>query len=140
MPWEIWVIAGIILLASEAVVPLDFFLFFIGLSCVLTGMLVATDLVQTASLEWMIAAVFAIVFVFGLRPRIRSFFMKNQKQVSGGIAQDEVVPLSDISPGQEARGEARGTSWNVKNMTDTVLRAGERYRVARCEGITLIVE
>ena len=136
---EIWIIAGLALFISEAFIPLDFFLLFIGLACCITGVAQALGL-DSAALQWLLAALLSLLFVFGIRPRVRGHFLKNQPAVPGGIEQDEVIPFEDIAPGAEGRGEARGTSWTVRNNTANVLSASSRCKVARRDGLTLIVE
>ena len=50
---------------------------------------------------------------------------------------EEVVLLDDLAPGATGRAELRGSPWSARAASNAPLRAGQRCRVVRVEGLTL---
>lgn len=140
MPWGIWIIAGLALLALELFVPSGFFMFVIGVSAIVTGALAWVGVANVESTQWLICAVLAIILVMFVRRRLIGRFAITGSTPIDSQAGKEVLIKEDIPPGGIGQGEMRGAGWSVRNTGKRPLRAGERCLIAGCEGITLIVQ
>ena len=136
MLWWIWLIAGFVLLAMELFVPSGFVLFVVGVSAVITGLMISFGLIGSAAIAWLLCAVLSIVLVFYVRKYLPG--KANALGFNGQVGQ-EVVLKETVLPGQIGQGEMRGSLWSVKNVGDGPLTAGQRYRVEACDGLTLKV-
>jgi membrane protein implicated in regulation of membrane protease activity len=47
--------------------------------------------------------------------------------------------MDDLAPGAVGKAELRGTTWTAQNADDRPLARGQRCRVARVEGLTLLI-
>jgi len=140
MSWWLWIVAGLALLALELFAPSGFFLFFIGASAVLTGLLVLGGLGGPAWLPWLICAVLTVTLMIGLRRRLMGRLTAPSKPLPDEqITGQEVVVKEEIKPGGIGQGELRGSSWSVRNIGQSSLQAGQRYTVESIEGLTLKV-
>jgi membrane protein implicated in regulation of membrane protease activity len=52
---------------------------------------------------------------------------------------EEVVLLGDLPAGGEGKAELRGVPWSARTASGAALRAGQRCRVERIDGLTLWV-
>jgi inner membrane protein len=59
--------------------------------------------------------------------------------VNSGPAGQTVVLPAELEPGQSCRLEYCGSSWSAVNGGGTCIGAGERARIERVDGLTLIV-
>ena len=59
--------------------------------------------------------------------------------VKMGPKGESVVLPTELSPGETCRLEFRGCSWSAVNGGRSVIAAGERARIDRVEGLTLVV-
>ena len=55
------------------------------------------------------------------------------------IVGEEVVLLGEIPAGGEGQAELRGVPWKARAASGLALRAGQRCRVERIDGLTLWV-
>lgn len=139
MSWMIWVIAGLLLLGSEMLIPLDFYLVFIGLAAIFNGLLVALGFLPEPWMQWSSAAVLSVLFVLGIREKAVAKLLSNDEVIASEPEGDDVKILSEIEPGENGKGEYRGSSWRVKNESASTLQANKSYVIAEKNGITLIV-
>jgi membrane protein implicated in regulation of membrane protease activity len=59
--------------------------------------------------------------------------------MKGGPAGEVVTLPTELSPGESCRLEYRGGSWSAVNGGHAVIAAGARARIARVDGLTLVV-
>jgi membrane protein implicated in regulation of membrane protease activity len=59
--------------------------------------------------------------------------------MASGPAGETVTLAQPLGPGETARVEYRGSSWNAVNGGESIIAAGGRARIARVAGLTLVV-
>jgi membrane protein implicated in regulation of membrane protease activity len=137
MSWWIWVALGLVLTAIELATPGGFFIIFFGIAALAVGALTLTGIVATTWVQWLLFPVIALVAVRLFRQpllgRLRSRDEADMDSLVGGLA----TPCSDIAPGGHGRAEARGSTWNVRNVTAVPIAAGQRCRVVMVQGLVL---
>lgn len=144
MDWWIWIVAACVLGIAEMLIPLDFYLLFLGAAAFIVGLLVALfEQLGMAELAWLQWALFAgialLLLVFGRRLARRYIDTSEGLGNASEIEGQEVEIQARIGVGDTGRGLAKGTSWNVRNLDDTPLEAGDRCQVVRRAGLTLDV-
>jgi inner membrane protein len=144
MHWGLWVIAGFGLLAAELLTPGGFFLFFFGIAGILVGGLTATGLLESARVQWALFPGVAVTLLLLFRRRLVQRLDRARKAPSGSGALDSVegevaTLLEDLPPGAVGKAELRGTPWSVKALEPVFLLKGQRCRVERVEGLTLLI-
>ena len=138
MIWWIWIIAGFCALGLEMFIPTDFFLVFVGVAGVITGVLTVTGLVAAPALQWGVFAVLALGLLLLAKKPLVKHLMKNVP-LGTCVSGDSVLVEKDIAPGEVGQGKTRGTVWKVRNESGSALKGGNTYRVGRTDGITLVI-
>jgi membrane protein implicated in regulation of membrane protease activity len=140
MEWWAWILVGAILLGSElSFVDAQFYLVFVGASAFVVGMLQLTGLGMPEWLQWLVFAVLAATSVFTFRRRIYERLRRKLPAMKGGPAGEVVTLPIELPPGESCRLEYRGGSWSAVNGGHAVIAAGARARIARVDGLTLVV-
>jgi membrane protein implicated in regulation of membrane protease activity len=140
LSWWGWVIGGAILFGAElAFVDAQFYLVFVGSAAIIVGVISAAAPWLASWAQWAVFALLAIVSMVTFRSRIYERFRRRAPQVRTTPA-DEVltVPVS-LAPGQSCQVEHGGTFWTVRNDSDGPIPSGGRARIARVQGLTLLV-
>jgi inner membrane protein len=139
MPWWAWIAVGLLLVAAELTVPLDFWLVFVGASAFCVGLLeLAGASLGTGSqllLVGGLSAAAAGVYQGYLKPRFARRHAEDVDALVGTVA----VAESAIAPGGAGSVELRGARWSARNGGDEALEAGQRCVVERVDGLTLLV-
>ncbi len=140
MDWWAWIAIGAILLGSElAFVDVQFYLVFVGASAFVVGLLQLTGLNMAPWLQWLIFAALAVISVVTFRRRIYDRLRRGLPAMKGGPAGEIVVLPTALPPGETCRLEFRGGSWSAINGGKAEIAAGAKARIARVEGLTLVV-
>ena len=141
MPWWAWIVVGAALLAAEIVVPFDFWLVFMGLAAIATGVLDLWLLPATASIDWAAFGVLAVVSAFFFRRVVRRRFVERpaDARVDDTLVGEIGVVQQVLAPGATGRIELRGTTWSARNAGPEPLEPGTRARVERVDGLLLHV-
>lgn len=136
MSWWIWVLIGFALLALEltsATLHIGFFAAGAFLVAILDGLGLELPL-------WGQLAVFTgvslLAFLF-LRPFLVKKLKLDQKKVVDSLVGEQAITLEDLAVQGSGRAEMRGTTWNARNVGDTVLTRGQRCVVVQVEGLVL---
>jgi membrane protein implicated in regulation of membrane protease activity len=140
MAWWIWAIGGLLLLCAEVFVPIDFYLVFLGFASLITSLLVFFGILETASAQWIACGVFALALLLSVRRKVLSYIHATSTERAPEFEGEIVTIRTDIPVGGTGKGEARGTVWSVRNESAYTLLSGKQYRVARCEGLSLVVQ
>jgi membrane protein implicated in regulation of membrane protease activity len=136
MPWWIWVLFGLLLLAIElASSTFHIGLFAIGAFTV--ALLVAFGVEMPLWAELMIFTTVSVVAIVVVRPILIRKLGLDQKRVVDTLVGEAALPLSDIAPKDMGKAEMRGTSWNARNIGETVLSRGQRCVVTAIEGLVI---
>ena len=141
MAWWVWAVAGLLLLGTELLVPVDFFVFFLGVAALGVSLAVAFGLTTGMSGQLLLFSILAVLTTVGLRtPLVRRLRRAQDTGVGIETLIGEVAVLqSGLAPGDVARAELRGTTWSVRSEHGEALPAGRRCKVERVEGLVLWV-
>ncbi len=138
MSWWAWILFGLALLVVEMVTPGGLFALFFGIGALAVGILDAAGLGGPAWLEWGLFAVLSVALLALFRRR-----MKGALAARGGpvdtLAGEVAVMLADVPPGGVGKAELRGTSWDARAAAGGPLAKGQRCRVEKVEGLTLVL-
>lgn len=135
----IWILLGVVLLVIEQAFPAGFFVFFFGAAAIVTGLLTSLDLLPNLVSQLVCLIVIALGLVFYRKPLVA---LLNK----GATAQDDTdTPIGGRGMAVEAleanggRGkvEFRGSTWSAKNIGETALVTGERFKVVSLDGLVL---
>ena len=80
----------------------------------------------------------SIVLLATLRRTLQQRLQRPEVAVDAIVGQ-EVVLLGEIPAGGEGKAELRGVPWSARVVSGIALRAGQRCRVERLDGLTLWV-
>ncbi len=132
---------GLLLLAAETFVPVDFFVFFLGVAALGVAAIAAAGAAETASAQLLWFSILSVGALVGLRrPILARFRRAGPDHASTSTLVGEcAVLLEDLAPGAVGKAELRGTTWSVRHDGGEGLPRGHRCRVARVEGLTLWV-
>lgn len=139
MSWWAWMIGGVILLGAElAFVDAQFYLVFVGTAAIVVGILV-TFVAFEQWAQWALFAVLTIGSMVFFRGRIYRWLRGHPPEVrmgpSGGVL---TLPVA-LAPGESCRTEHGGSFWTVRNDSEVPIPSGANVRIARVQGLTLLV-
>ncbi len=137
MSWWLWVLFGIGLLVLEMATPGGLFALFFGVGAICTA--VAAGLGLPATVQWLLFTIVSLVLLATLRQNLQQRLRQRSGPPVDSIVGEEVVLLGDLSAGGEGKAELRGVPWSARAAPGTSLRAGQRCRVERVDGLTLWV-
>jgi membrane protein implicated in regulation of membrane protease activity len=141
MTWWFWLLCGLLLLVVELSIPGGFYFLFFGTAALVVGVLVALGMDS----DWLQFVVFGILAVVSLAT-LRGTLVRRLGGARGGSeAVDAIVGqfatiIEDVAPRGPGKAELRGTLWSVHNTSEQVLSKGQRVRVVRLDGLTLLVQ
>jgi len=140
MTWWAWIIGGAILLGAElAFVDAQFYLVFLGTAAIVVGISAVSISGFPVAAQWFAFSVLAIVSMVTFRKRIYDRLRGRTPQVSTSPVGSVLVLPKPLAPGETCQVEHGGTFWTVQSEGATPLAAGTRVRIARVEGLTLLV-
>ncbi|QQR75899.1 MAG: NfeD family protein [Holophagales bacterium] len=139
MPFWLWLILGLVLLAGELLTPGGFFIVFFGVGALVVGLLGLAGVVMPL---WLQGVAFSAVSVLALllfrKPLLGRFSPPPARKVDPLVG-EEAVTLEEIGAGRLGKVELRGTPWNARATNGRALAKGVRVRVERVEGLTVFV-
>ena len=144
MEWWIWLVLACALGIAEMIIPLDFYLLFLGGSALTVGLVTASlepvGVAPQAGWQWLLFALIApILLVFG-RGLAWRYIHGSDPSAAGHDIEDQEIEVQDrIAVGETGRGLAKGTSWTIRNLGEKTLEAGDRCQVLSRDGLTLSV-
>jgi membrane protein implicated in regulation of membrane protease activity len=140
MEWWAWIAVGAILLGSElGFVDAQFYLLFVGGSALVVGFLDLAGLLPAVWMQWFLFALLAVFSMVTFRRRIYERMRRKLPAMKQGPAGETVVLPAELQPGETCRLEYCGSSWNAVNGGDSAIAAGQRARIERVNGLTLVV-
>jgi membrane protein implicated in regulation of membrane protease activity len=140
MEWWAWIAVGAVLLGSElGFVDAQFYLVFVGASALVVGLLDLSGLLPAVWMQWLLFAVLAVISMVTFRRRIYERMRRNLPSMKQGPAGETVVLPAALQPGETCRLEYCGSSWNAVNGGESLIAAGQRARIDRVNGLTLVV-
>ena len=137
MSWWLWVLSGIALLAVEMLTPGGLFALFFGVGALATAILSAMGAPPTV--QWLAFSILSLVLLATLRHSIQEKLRARPTPPVDSLVGERVVLLDEIPAGGEGKAELRGVPWTARVASGIALRAGQRCKVERVEGLTLWV-
>jgi membrane protein implicated in regulation of membrane protease activity len=137
MAWWVWILVGIALLVVEMVTPGGLFALFFGAGALVTSGLAALGVGPVA--QWIAFTLVSLVLVGTLRKPVQAFLAQRAGPPVENLLGEYAVLLEDIAAGATGRAELRGSPWSARIVTGVSLKAGQRCRVERVEGLTLLL-
>ncbi len=140
--WLAWLIACILLLIMEMLLPTDLFLGMLGIAALLTAF---EALVDPNYITQIIAfCVFCILTLIFIRPLVKNFFYSKEDKAKTGVNAligIEGLVSETIDNSQDAgRVKAHGDDWRAKSVDDSIIEKGEKVIVKNMKSVILYVE
>lgn len=136
-----WLIAGIVLMLAELIIP-GFVIFFFGAGAILTAGL--TWLVPECAIAWQVVcfALASVLMVILSRACFPETFAGSERHPQGDVDGDGLVGsvgkvTEAIKPPSPGRVIVQGTTWTA--VSDRPIPVGEVVTVVKCDSITLTV-
>jgi len=140
MQWWAWIGVGAVLLGSElAFIDAQFYLVFVGGSALVVGFLELMGLVPDEWLQWALFGLLAVLSVVIFRRRIYGLMRRKLPDMKQGPVGEIVVLPAPLKPGDSCRVEYCGSTWNATNGGQSLILAGQRARIDRVNGLTLVI-
>ncbi len=137
MPWPLWVIAGLVLMAVEVHYTRDFTLFCFGISALLIG-LTSTFGILDIRMQWIGFAVLSTALLVSAREWLRNKMLGRPGNAElENIIGQSAVPLDDLPAYGFGKAELRGTTWSAHNASHVRIQRGQRCKVMKINGLTL---
>ncbi len=138
MPWWGWMIIGAILLGSELLgVEAAFYLVFIGVAAMITGLIELAGADLDLWMQWIVFSVVAIVLMVLFRKKLYAKLRGRGVGYETGPAGEIVTVGEELAPGQSGRMSYRGTDWTIVNDSEETMSAGQRVRISHVDGLKL---
>ena len=138
MSWWIWILIGIVLLASELVASTMHVGFF-AVGALVVAILVGAGLDIPLWGQVTIFTGVSILSFFFLRPWLVRRLGLTKERVVDSLVGEQAVALEEIGPAGLGRAEMRGSTWSARNIGETSLARGQRCVVTAVEGLVIHV-
>lgn len=139
MSWSFWLIFGLALLVFEILTPGGFFTVFFGLAAFVVAGLVWMGVLDSGAGQWLTFGVLGTVLILALRPLVRKRFETNTPKVDQLIGQTAIA-METLDMNGRGKVELRGTSWSALYSGSGSVLKGDRLRVTKVDGLSLVVE
>jgi inner membrane protein len=137
MPWPIWIIAGLVLMAVEVHYTRDFTLFCFGISALLVGLMTVFGVFDIWT-QWTSFAALSTALLFSAREWLRRKMLSRPGSAElENIIGQSAIPLDDLPAYGFGKAELRGTTWSAHNATQVKIVRGQRCKVMKMNGLTL---
>ncbi len=145
-PEVVWILAGILLIVAEFVVP-GLIVIFFGFSALVVGLLIWAGMPGGGALPFLVFSGVSIGSLLLLRKQFKSWFVGRSMGVQiTGVDDDfvghEAVVVSGFSPSQADSGRVayRGTQWDARAVDGEAFQTGDPVKIVSRKGPVLIVE
>jgi inner membrane protein len=140
MDWWLWLLIGLALLAVELFTPGGFYVVFFGVGALVVGLLVGLGAGGAPWVQWLVFSATSVASLLLFRGRLLARMRGGTPDVPMDTLVGELaMPIEDLAPGAVGKAELRGTSWTAQNADDRLLAKGQRCRVVRVDGLTLLI-
>ena len=136
-------IMGVLLLVVEVIFFgfATFFLLFIGISCLIAGLLMSFSVIPDTALSALSSvSVFSIIIAFGFWKPLRKLQKPDDNnEIEVGLVGHKFILTSDVSPNKSIDYKYSGVNWIVKSLEE--IDAGQSVKVIKLEvGVLLVVK
>jgi len=135
----IWLLAGLLLLLAELLTPGGFYIVFFGVGAIVVGVLAGLKFAGPTWFQFLLFSIISVLSLWLFREKLLRLTKARTAEPVDSLVGETAVLLEDIAPHGMGKAEMRGTAWNTRNVGDTPLARGERCKVERVEGLTLLV-
>jgi inner membrane protein len=135
MSWWLWIVLGLGLLAVEMATPGGLFALFFGVGALCVAPLAFLGFGRTA--QWFAFTALSLVLLATLRRTLQQRLFRRAGPAVDTLVGEEVVLLGDLPAGGEAKAELRGSPWTARTASGIAMKAGQRARVERVDGLVL---
>ena len=140
MDWWAWFVLGAFLMGTELVVlDVAFYLMFIGIAAVLTGLAVFAGLPAEPWMQWVLFAVLAFTSMMSFRKRLYEKLRGNAPGYDATLTGEYLQLDEDLEPGATCSITYRGSSWTVQNSSSIRIEKGANTQIEGVNGLTLMV-
>lgn len=140
MQWWLWASSGVLLIILELFSMTGMYLFILGISFILVGLLTWTRVFLSTNSQVIALGIISIGLIAIFRKPLQYFFNQTTLQTGSDISKQKVKINSDILPSASGKGELSGSTWIIQNNTGKLLPADSVHKVSKIEGLTLIIE
>jgi len=135
-----WLLAGLGLLVVEMATPGGLYFLFFAVAAFLVGLLSCMGVGP----DWLLLLIFSVVATGSLLlfrgPLLRRLKSSGpQAHTVENIAGETATLSADLAAEGTGQAELRGTVWSVRNVSTQPMNKGQRCKVERVDGLTLIV-
>ncbi|HQZ16489.1 MAG TPA: NfeD family protein [Vicinamibacteria bacterium] len=139
MSWSFWLIFGLGLLVFEMLTPGGFFTFFFGIAAFVVAGLIWMGVLESGAGQWLTFGVLGTILILALRPLVRKKFETNTPKVDQLVGQTAIA-LETLDMNGRGQVELRGTTWSAVYSGNGSILKGDRLRVTKVDGLSLVVE
>lgn len=138
MPWWLWGIVGIALIALETHTTRNFTLFCVGASAIIVGAMAGLTNTQLW-MQWLAFGVLSIGTLLWARDWLATMLLARGEGEPefGNVVGQIAVPIDDLPANGFGKAELRGTTWNAHNASNLAITRGQRCRVFEVKDLTL---
>ncbi|MEN7341372.1 MAG: NfeD family protein [Pseudomonadota bacterium] len=141
MVWWGWIVLGLVLMAAElALVDVAFYLLFIGLAAIATGLVSLAGIPLPGAAEWILFGVLAAVMTVFFRKTVYEKLRGEPIGFEDTVDGRQVSILEDVEAGGETRVEFRGSRWDATNVGAATLKAGDKAIILKARGSRLEID
>jgi membrane protein implicated in regulation of membrane protease activity len=127
------------MLVSELLTPGGFYLLFIGIAAIITGII--SPFICTT---WIDITLFALILTFCIailrKPLVASVKKSTPKSDITEFIGETATTITDIPAGKEGKIELRGTIWNGKNESTIDLSKNAQCTITARDGLLLLLK
>jgi len=140
MNWWGWIVIGTLLLGAELfAIDMQFYLVFIGIGAIITGLVAWMVPSLPSWLPWLIFAVLSITSMYTIRRRLYEKIRGRGGELADSAAGGHVAITEETAPGHSTRTEYRGTGWTAVNVGEDTIPAGATAVIVSIDGLNLKV-
>jgi hypothetical protein len=140
MFWWLWLVLGLVLVGLEVLTPGGFYVLFFGIGALVVGSLAGLGWGGPIWFQWLLFSAISLLSLVCFRPHlIRATRSKERPDPMDTLEGEIALLIDDLPPDAVGKAELRGTTWTVRNVDERTLVRGQRCRVLRVDGLTLLV-
>ena len=141
MVWWGWLVIGVLLLGAELfIIEADFFLVFLGVAAIITGLLGFAMPGLPEWVQWLIFSGLALVSMVFFRKRVYRLLRRDVPDMANDMLLEHLTLPVGLPVDESCRVDLRGSTWTARNVGKVPISPGARVRIVAVDGITLSVE
>lgn len=139
--WIMWIAVGVMLIIGE-IFTVSFYLCLIGVSCLIAGFFAFFMPLSLAFIPVIIFLISVILLVVFLRPLCLKMLYNRNAPKSGIDSMIGRIVTAESEISSETNGTVKIYSdlWQARTEDGSVIKAGEKAKIIKIDGNTLVVE